>query len=196
MLVKIQTNEQGEQLVNARELWEYLEKPYGQFNKWFESMKDYGFEENIDYILFGEKNPKLGRPRKDYVIKLDMAKELSMISKTKKGKEVRQFFIQCEKKLMITLENQVKKLEKANKKPKKDKRLEFMLGNIDSINFLSDEMHKKISTIDEILDSIYDLRVHIAMYGKQLEYYGEDIHDQTDKMRAPKGYKRSRRRKK
>jgi hypothetical protein len=32
-----------------------------------------------------------------YVISIDMAKELSMISKTEKGKQARQYFIECEK---------------------------------------------------------------------------------------------------
>ena len=33
----------------------------------------------------------------DYAMKLDMAKELAMLSKTEKGKEVRKYFIQVEK---------------------------------------------------------------------------------------------------
>ena len=47
----------------------------------------------------GEVNPTNGIPTIDYAITIDMAKELSMLSKTKKGKEARKYFIECEKQL-------------------------------------------------------------------------------------------------
>lgn len=48
-LIKIKTNENGEQLVSGRELHEFLEvtTPYTQ---WFDRMKEYGFTENVDFI--------------------------------------------------------------------------------------------------------------------------------------------------
>jgi phage anti-repressor protein len=65
-------------------------------------ISEYEFEENKDFEVFLkiEKNPAGGRPAKDYHLTLDMAKELSMIERTPKGREARRYFIQCEKELL------------------------------------------------------------------------------------------------
>lgn len=61
-------------------------------------MTEYGFTENVDFIGFEQKSSKLGgRPSVDHALKIDMAKEISMIHRTAKGKEARQYFIQVEK---------------------------------------------------------------------------------------------------
>ena len=62
-------------------------------------MLKYGFEENVDYIVFTEFGEKGGRPKKEYVLKIDMAKEIAMIQRNEKGKQVRRYFIECERKL-------------------------------------------------------------------------------------------------
>jgi len=88
------------QTVSARKLWEFLEKPWGEFLKWFNQYKDYGFIENIDYKVFEclSDNPQGGRPSTNFEITIDMAKELAMLQKTEKGKQARQYFIELEKK--------------------------------------------------------------------------------------------------
>lgn len=101
-LIKI--NYDGErQTISARALWEFLDKPWGEFMKWFNQFKDYGFIENQDFRLLRVKirsnNPK--NPEQevtDYEIAIDMAKELCMLQKTEKGKQARQYFIELEKK--------------------------------------------------------------------------------------------------
>lgn len=63
-------------------------------------MTEYGFTENEDYVLlsnFGNQTGRGGHNKVDHIIKLDMAKEIAMIQRTDKGKEVRQYFIQVEK---------------------------------------------------------------------------------------------------
>ncbi|MFS1539548.1 MAG: antA/AntB antirepressor family protein [Candidatus Phlomobacter fragariae] len=90
------------QTVNARDLHLFLE--IGKdFTTWIKDrIKQYGFVENIDYIVFTNsgENPFGGRPAKDYHISLDMAKELSMVERNEKGKQARQYFIECEKRVL------------------------------------------------------------------------------------------------
>ena len=95
-LIKTTTNEQGEILVSGRELYEFLEVN-SNYTTWFKRMCEYGFEEGIDFIPFSEESTG-GRPSQDHAIKIDMAKEISMIQRNEKGKEARQYFISVEKK--------------------------------------------------------------------------------------------------
>lgn len=98
-LIKITTNDNDEQLVSGRELHEFLgvATPY---KKWVERMIEYGFAENTDFIVTDifVHNSKGGKQfQADHVLKLDMAKEISMIQRTEKGKQARQYFLQVEK---------------------------------------------------------------------------------------------------
>ena len=96
-LIKITTKD-GKQLVSARELHEFLEIKT-DFRKWFPRMCEYGFVENIDYTPVKFVHPMNLQECTDYAISIDMAKELSMIQRTEKGKQARLYFIECEKKL-------------------------------------------------------------------------------------------------
>ncbi|MFG5564217.1 antA/AntB antirepressor family protein [Enterococcus faecalis] len=96
-LIKVTTNENNEQLVSGRELHEFLEVK-DNYTDWFKRMTTYGFDQNVDFKGLSEKSDKLGgRPRIDHAMKLDMAKEISMIQRTEKGKQARQYFIKVEK---------------------------------------------------------------------------------------------------
>ena len=100
-LIKI-TEQDGKQAVSARELHSFLESAEG-FNRWIERMFDYGFSENIDYqavnIFVQASNGVGGTNKKEYVLSLDCAKEISMLQRSDKGKQARKYFIECEKKL-------------------------------------------------------------------------------------------------
>lgn len=118
-LIKVTTNENGEQLVNGRELYEFLGVK-DNYTDWFKRMIKYGFDENVDFISFSEKSDKPfgGRPQVNHYVKLDMAKEISMLQRTERGKQARRYFIQLEKfwnsPEMVTkraLEFQQKKIE-------------------------------------------------------------------------------------
>ena len=107
-LIKIIERE-GRQLVSGRELHEFLEIRT-KYKDWFRRMVEYGFEEAIDFIKVAQKRAtnNLKNPVTtviDHAISIDMAKEISMIQRTEKGKIARQYFINCEKKL-----KEVKKL--------------------------------------------------------------------------------------
>ena len=98
-LIKITTNENGKQLVSAKELHEFLGIGV-HFSTWMKRMCEYGFEEDIDFSILKSGNPNGGIAKiDDYIITIDMAKEISMIQRTEKGKQARLYFIECEKKL-------------------------------------------------------------------------------------------------
>lgn len=83
--------------VNSRELYENLEvkKRYSDWIKY--QITSLGLEENIDYLT---NHKKVNRQTLvDYIITLDTAKHIAMASRTEKGKEVRKYFIEAEKKL-------------------------------------------------------------------------------------------------
>lgn len=94
-LINITLNDNHEPVVSGRQLHEALEvkTPY---DKWFPRMTGYGFTENEDFSTFLSQSTG-GRRATDHVINLDMAKEIAMIQRTDKGKEVRKYFIQVEK---------------------------------------------------------------------------------------------------
>ena len=98
-LIEVKVNENQETIVSGRELHEFLgiATPY---KKWFDRMVEYGFSENIDFIAVGQKCPIANGGYQeviDHAIKLDMAKELSMIQRNERGKQARQYFIKVEK---------------------------------------------------------------------------------------------------
>lgn len=98
-LIKITTNESGNQVVSARELHKFLESKQ-QFADWIKNRIDkYGFVENQDFEVFQDfmNNPNGGRPLKEYALTIDMAKELAMVEGNDKGKQARRYFIECEK---------------------------------------------------------------------------------------------------
>lgn len=87
-----------EQLVNARELHEFLEVGK-DFTTWVKDRIDkYGFIENQDYILTLTKTGERGNVvRHDYILRLSVAKEIAMVENNSKGKMVRRYFIEAEK---------------------------------------------------------------------------------------------------
>ena len=115
-LIKIQTNEVGENCVSARELHEGLEIK-SKFNDWMTNrIKKYGFEENLDFILVTKilvtNNPKNPTTKeKDHIITVDMAKELCMVENNELGRKFRKYFIESEKKLK-EITKEVKHYEK------------------------------------------------------------------------------------
>jgi len=93
-LIKTQENDNGEVLVNGRDLHEFLEVK-DNYTDWFKRMIEYGFTEDIDFI--GKiRESTGGRPSTDHHLKLNMAKEIAMIQRTDKGKEARLYFLELE----------------------------------------------------------------------------------------------------
>lgn len=71
-----------------------------EFSAWIGNrIEQYGFVDEQDFLIILSKTQNGGRPRIDYHLTLDMAKELSMVERNAKGKQARQYFIACEKTL-------------------------------------------------------------------------------------------------
>ena len=103
-LIPVTQNGNGELLVSARNLYKGLEIT-DRFSRWFERMCEYGFTENEDYTSVKSStvvNNGAVKELQDYALKIDMAKEISMIQRNEKGKQIRKYFIECEKQLKYT----------------------------------------------------------------------------------------------
>lgn len=101
-LIPIQKAHLGESEVNAvsgRDLHAFLEVGT-PLNVWMpRSIEDFGFSEGSDFTTFLMESTG-GRPTKEYLISISMAKELAMVQRTAKGKQARLYFIECERRAM------------------------------------------------------------------------------------------------
>ena len=96
-LIKVQVKN-DRQLVSARDLYKGLDLKI-RFSLWVKKNFDQ-FVEGEDFTSVSTDtvvNNGARKPIQDYLVTIDMAKELCMMSKTEKGKEVRKYFIQVEK---------------------------------------------------------------------------------------------------
>lgn len=100
-LINIKT-ENGQQVVSARELHEFLEVTE-RFNNWMNRQFQYGFIENTDYVGCKVFNTLANQELDDYALSLDCSKEISMLQKSEKGKIARKYFLDIEKKYKNSL---------------------------------------------------------------------------------------------
>ena len=100
-LINVQTNQDGEQRVSARELYNVLGVSK-RFSVWFSQFQDM-YVQGIDWTVVpgGTTVPNGGngavRVVDDFNLTTDMAKNVAMMSKTKNSQEVRNYFIAVEK---------------------------------------------------------------------------------------------------
>lgn len=99
-LIKI-TEMDGRQVVSARELHSFLEVKK-HFTDWAKDQLEW-FAFNVDYqavhLQVNASNGIGGTTKVDYALTIDAAKEIAMMSKVAKGKQARQYFIECERRL-------------------------------------------------------------------------------------------------
>lgn len=97
-LVPVYETSTGEKVVYGSELHSILEVK-SKFADWIKNrLNDCEALENEEYQSFSKTLEKGGRPQMEYIIKLDIAKEMAMLERNEKGKQVRRYFIQVEKK--------------------------------------------------------------------------------------------------
>lgn len=85
-------------LVDARTLHAFLEVGR-DFSNWIKArIFDYDFVENQDYVLtLAKKGERQNVIVHEYHLTLDMAKELAMVERSERGRQVRRYFIALEK---------------------------------------------------------------------------------------------------
>lgn len=96
-LVPVYETSTGEKVVYGSELHEVLgvRTPYKDWST--RRLNDIDAVENEDFEAAQICAPS-GQTKKDHIIKLDIAKEMAMLERNDKGKEVRRYFIRVEKK--------------------------------------------------------------------------------------------------
>lgn len=108
-LIKINTNEEGKQLVSARELYLGLGLNQGEWSRWYKrniEQNEY-FNKNVDWVGFVITPNRGGKEVQDFAISLEFAKHIAMMARTEKSHEYRNYFIECERKV-----NQLPQLSK------------------------------------------------------------------------------------
>lgn len=105
-LIPIYESKDGEKLIDARLLHDALENKR-DYSDWIKQrIKRYKFIENIDFFKhhnFVEVG-NLKRPQIDYYLTIDMAKELCMVENNEKGRCIRKYFIEVEKRYRNIIE--------------------------------------------------------------------------------------------
>lgn len=91
------------QTCSARDLHKFLEIQTA-FKDWINRrVADYKFLEGVDYLIVKSERqvPHQGGMRSttisEFYLSIGMGKELAMVERTQRGKEVRQYFIECER---------------------------------------------------------------------------------------------------
>lgn len=163
-LFNVTTN--GDKLtLSARELHKELNIA-GRFSRWFEQMSEYGFEENVDYTSVQnctevQNNGGIQvRELQDYQITLDMAKEIAMLQRNEKGKQIRKKLIE---------------LEKAWNSPEKvmARALDIAHKTIANLQIENEEMKPKAIFADAVATS--DTSILIGDLAKLIKQNGTDI---------------------
>lgn len=95
-IIRIFDDGKGNSVVSARELYKFLELDKAQVSRWLKKnvVNNPYFEENVDWIGF-DTNVE-GNKVKDYAISIDMSKKISMTTKSSRGNEIRNYFLECE----------------------------------------------------------------------------------------------------
>lgn len=141
--------------VSARELHKALEVS-SRFSRWFDTNKEM-FVDGEDYNKCTSStvvNNGAVRELEDYEITVLMAKHLSMMSRTEKGKEIRNYLIDLEKAWNTPEQVMARALKMAGKTIDSLKdRCKFLGGQVVEQQKLIEEMIPKANYVDHILES-------------------------------------------
>ena len=100
-LVPVYRTSTGEKVVYGTELHEALEVK-SNYRDWIKNrLSDCDADENEDYEAAKILAPS-GQNKSEHIIKLDIAKEMAMLERNEKGRQVRRYFIRVDKKYKET----------------------------------------------------------------------------------------------
>lgn len=151
------------QLCNACELHSFLEIQT-RYNDWIKNrINEYGFIQNEDYLVITERTN--GRPRKEYHITLDMGKELGMVERNERGRQIRKYFIECERRAI-----QSKQI--ALPEPEKKFTFEFTEYELQQLAWLWFAFKRGVGTFQHIEKAFNVLGSNMSsqIYGQAYEY--------------------------
>ncbi|MCE7174836.1 antA/AntB antirepressor family protein [Campylobacter coli] len=175
---------------NAREIFYYLNS-LQDYSNWIKNrINQYDFIENQDYII--ELVYTKGRPRKEYYVTLDMAKELCMVENNEKGRQARRYFIECEKRLKNLEQEKMQKLAfrqslgyKSQLKQQKEhyenkiKALKYDLENKKELSFKRKLSKEELLELRKILARDYGM---ICIKEWEFEFLAEKIALESTRM--------------
>nr|DAP63126.1 MAG TPA: AntA/AntB antirepressor [Caudoviricetes sp.] len=146
-LIQIHYDNADRPTVLARELHEALGVET-RYNDWFDRMCEYGFSEGKDYYSFlsNRSDGKAGKPRTDHQLTIPMAKELCMLQRTDKGKQMRQYFIAVEEQWNSPDAIMARALQLSNAK------LKEMQITVSALTVENQIMKPKAEYFDELVD--------------------------------------------
>jgi anti-repressor protein len=97
-------------------------------------MVEYGFHKGVDFnpLIFArvqqEGGREVNRTITDHAMSLDMCKEIAMIQRTKRGKQARQYFIECERRLLER--ERLLERDRRSNDPQEDEPLEIQFARM------------------------------------------------------------------
>lgn len=146
-LIQIHYDNADRPTVSGRELHEALEVKT-DYPHWFERMTEYGFSEGKDYQTFlsDRSDGKAGKPKTDHQLTIPMAKELCMLQRTDKGKQMRQYFIAVEEQWNSPDAIMARALQLSNAK------LKEMQITVSTLTVENQIMKPKAEYFDELVD--------------------------------------------
>ncbi|WP_449453256.1 phage antirepressor KilAC domain-containing protein [Streptococcus suis] len=171
-IINVNLNDNHEPVVSGRQLHDALGVKT-KYADWFSRMIEYGFTENEDFLLLKneQQTGRGGHNKVDHIIKLDMAKEIAMIQRTDKGKQVRQYFIQVEKDFNSPEKIMARALLMA------DKKITHLTMENTQLQIELQEAQKQARYLDLIIESKGALRVTqiAADYGMSANKFNKTL---------------------
>ncbi len=161
-LIKVTSKAIGgetQKTANARELWEFLETKQ-KFGDWIKNqIESLNLEKDLDYLVFNKKVKREtgATVAIEYIMTLDIAKHIAMASRTQKGREVRQYFIEVEKKYQKTTEENIRSnviWEVHNEYKELDEKIENMELAAGEYVKSQIQINQQIALITELFEAI------------------------------------------